>query len=187
MEANISQSWRRLVLEHRVLVTAVLVLPMAMMVRPSRVSLVAGLPLIVLGEALRLWASGHIHKMREVATTGPYALCRHPLYLGHFFITAGFVVAGNSPWVALLAVIGFWLIFQPTMEREEGMLRDQFGADYEAYMQTTPRFWPRWRPTALVGGHSWALVRQHREINNILGLAAGLGVLAGFGLWWGTW
>jgi len=179
--------WRRLVLEHRVAVTAVLVLPMLLLLRPSRTSWLAALPLIVLGESLRLWASGHIHKMQEVTTTGPYALCRHPLYLGHFLITAGFVIAGNNPWLAPPAALGFWLIFAPTMEREEALLRQRFGGEYEAYRRATPRFWPRWHPAALRGGHRWALVRQHREFNNVLGLAAGLALLAWLGRWLGTW
>jgi len=56
-------------------VVGVLVLALA---RPTPVSLLAGLPLAVLGEGLRLWASGHIEKTRRLATGGPYAHSRNP-------------------------------------------------------------------------------------------------------------
>ncbi len=36
----------------------------------------------VMGEAIRIWAAGHLEKGREVTTSGPYAFSRHPLYVG---------------------------------------------------------------------------------------------------------
>lgn len=179
-------AWQRLILEHRITVSTFLVLLVIGFVRPSRWSLLASLPLIAAGEALRLWASGHIQKMSKVSDTGPYALSRHPLYLGHFLIAAGFCVAGNNIWVSLLVLPGFWLIFYPTMEREELMLVEKFGADYEDYRKRSPQFWPRWNKRALEGGHDWKLVRQHREWNNVLGLMVALLLMAGIGLWWGS-
>ena len=47
--------------------------------RPTPASIAAGLALAVVGEALRLWASGHIEKTRRLATGGPYAHTRNPL------------------------------------------------------------------------------------------------------------
>ncbi|MFQ5355214.1 MAG: methyltransferase family protein [Mariprofundaceae bacterium] len=180
-------AWQRLVLEHRIIVSAVLVLLVIGFVRPSCWSISASLPLIALGEALRLWASGHIQKMKEVTNTGPYALCRHPLYLGHFLIAAGFCVAGNNIWVSLFVLPGFWIIFHPTMQKEELLLVEKFGMAYEDYRRESPQFWPRWSKLALRGGHDWKLVRQHREWNNVLGLLALLVLMAAIGLWRGSW
>jgi protein-S-isoprenylcysteine O-methyltransferase Ste14 len=50
--------------------------------RPTLASIAAGMAIAVAGEALRIWAAGHIEKGREVTRSGPYRLVRHPLYLG---------------------------------------------------------------------------------------------------------
>ncbi len=184
---GLAAGWRRVVIGHRITLSLVFALIALAFIRPSRASILYGLPLIVLGESLRIWASGHIHKMREVTRTGPYALCRHPLYVGHFLITAGFLIAGNQPLVAVFGLLVFWLIFQPTMAHEEGDLQKAFGPEYSRYMQEVPRFFPRWHADVTKGGHDWAQVRRHREWNNILGLAAGIAAMAALGLWHGTW
>jgi len=59
-------------------VVGVLVVALA---RPTPSSLLLGLPLAVLGESLRIWASGHIEKTKTLATGGPYAHSRNPLYV----------------------------------------------------------------------------------------------------------
>ena len=52
--------------------------------RPSWLSLACGLPVALLGTGIRGWASGHLRKNAELATSGPYAHTRNPLYLGSF-------------------------------------------------------------------------------------------------------
>src|SRR5258706_9455982 len=65
-----------------------------------------GVGLVLLGIAVRLWASGHVKKDKVLATTGPYAYVRHPHYVGNHLITVGFCLAaslwwGFLAWVAL--------------------------------------------------------------------------------------
>src|SRR5206468_10111631 len=81
--------------------------------RPRPWSLVSGLVLGLVGEAIRIWASGHIEKTRVLATGGPYAHTRNPLYLGSTLMAAGIAVAAASPWAAL-AVAGYFLVFYPS-------------------------------------------------------------------------
>jgi protein-S-isoprenylcysteine O-methyltransferase Ste14 len=57
--------------------------------------------IVVLGLAVRLWASGFIVKNKELATNGPYALVRHPLYVGSIFILIAFSAASGLSWTAL--------------------------------------------------------------------------------------
>ena len=71
--------------------------------RPTLTSIALGFPLVLLGEAIRIWASGHIEKTKILATGGPYAHCRHPLYVGSLLIALGAAVAGL---VLVLAVGG---------------------------------------------------------------------------------
>jgi len=184
---GLASGWRKLVIEHRITLSLAFALVALIFIRPSRTGMLYGVPLIIMGEAIRIWASGHIHKMREVTRTGPYALCRHPLYVGHFLITCGFLFIGSSIPVLAVGLLVFWLIFQPTMEREEGELQKVFDQEYGDYMQQVSRFVPRWHADAMLGGHDWTQVRNHREWNNILGLVAGIAIMAGLGLWHGTW
>src|SRR5438105_8628263 len=46
---------------------------------PSPRGLAVGMGLMVLAEALRIWAAGTIHKTEELTTGGPYGYVRHPL------------------------------------------------------------------------------------------------------------
>jgi len=141
-------------------VLGVLVLVLA---RPGLRSILLGLPLVVLGEAARLWASGHIEKTLKLATGGPYAHSRNPLYVGSLLLALGVAVACASPWV-VLAVALYFLAFYPAVMREEaGFLRKKF-PEYAGWEAEVPLFWPRLLP----GGpresrFDWARVRRNRE------------------------
>ena len=63
--------------------------------RPAWRSLALGSVLIVLGLLLRAWASGNVRKDEALATSGPYAYTRNPLYLGSLLIGIGFAVAAR--------------------------------------------------------------------------------------------
>ena len=71
---------------------------------PTPRSLAAGAAVGAIGEALRIWAAGHLEKGREVTSSGPYALTRHPLYAGSTIIGAG--IAGMSSAIALSGLLG---------------------------------------------------------------------------------
>ena len=114
--------------------------------RPTPRALVLGLPLAVLGEAVRLWASGHIEKTRTLATGGPYGHTRNPLYLGSLLIALGVAVACASPWV-VLAVAAYFLAFYPSVIAEEAaFLARKFPAEHAAWSAGVPLFWPRLTP-----------------------------------------
>src|SRR5262249_23219303 len=111
--------------------------------RPTPASLAAGGVLAVVGEAVRLWASGHIEKTRTLATGGPYARTRNPLYFGSFVIALGVAVAAGSPWAAL-AVAAYFSAFYPSVMREEAtFLRTRFPEEYAAWSADVPLFVPR--------------------------------------------
>ena len=115
--------------------------------RPTRVTLAVGAVIALVGVIVRAWASGHITKNRRLATSGPYAHTRNPLYFGSFLIAAGFAVAAH--WSLLLLVVAFFaLIYAPTMERERANIRSRFPEEYERYERNVPPFVPRplpWR------------------------------------------
>src|SRR5262249_13459878 len=80
-------------------------LPVAGPARPSPASLAAGGVIALAGEAVRLWASGHIDKTRALATGGPYARTRNPLYFGSLVMAVGVAVAASSLWAALAVTV----------------------------------------------------------------------------------
>jgi len=132
--------------------------------RPTPVSLLLGLPLAVLGEAIRVWASGHIEKTRRLATGGPYAHSRNPLYLGSLLIALGVALACASPWV-VLAVAASFLAFYPSVVREESAFpAGRFPEEHAAWSAAVPTFWPRPTPAGpRASRFDWARVAANRE------------------------
>ena len=87
-------------------------------------------------------ASGHVKKNEQLATTGPYAYCRNPLYLGSIIIAIGFAIASRDVWVAIGIIGLFSVIYVPVIRGEEAFLRGQF-AEYDSYARRVPRLLPR--------------------------------------------
>ena len=150
--------------------------------RPTTRGLMAGGAIALVGVLVRAWASGHIMKNDRLATGGPYAHTRNPLYFGSFLISAGFAVAAH--WALLLVVAGFFaLIYVPTMQRERTNIAGRFPEAYAAYARNVPMFVPRltaWRPAdaAATTGFSRALYMKHGEWKAALGFLAALLLLA---------
>ncbi len=141
-----------------------------LLARPTRLSLVGGTILAVLGEAVRLWASGHIRKTETLATGGPYAFSRNPLYVGSVVLALGVAVASASPWV-VLAVTAYLLAFYPAVMREEAAFLAGKFPEYADWAREVPLFLPR----LTAGGRrssrfDWGLVRKNREWRTALAL-----------------
>ena len=66
---------------------------------------------ILLGAVIRFWATGYIHKDREVTMAGPYKLLRHPLYLGNFLEGLGLTLFVNVWQLTLLYIPLFFIIY----------------------------------------------------------------------------
>jgi protein-S-isoprenylcysteine O-methyltransferase Ste14 len=115
--------------------------------RPTPVSIAAGALPILLGEGLRLWATGHLHKNDALTTTGPYAYLRHPLYLGTLLIGAGFLIMAWSPIAVAFAAVFLAVYFgyyMPYKDRiESARLEKLYGDAYRRYAAAVPRLIPR--------------------------------------------
>ena len=128
--------------------------------------LITGGAIAFVGVVIRAWAAGHIMKDDRLATTGPYAHTRNPLYFGSFLIAAGFAIAVH--WALLLPAIAFFvLVYAPNIERERRHISTRFGGQYDEYAANVPAFIPRgtpWRQeNADPGRFSWALYMRHQE------------------------
>jgi len=148
--------------------------------QPTAMSMATGVPVSLLGLALRAWAAGCLAKNQQLATGGPYAYTRNPLYIGTLLVAAGLAVAANSSGLAWLFGAVFLLVYLPVIQNEEQHLRKIF-PDYAAYAERVPALFPRFSPVAAQnpGKFHAALYMKNQEYQ------AGLGFLAGilFLLW----
>lgn len=144
---------------------------------PTSVTLLAGLPLAVLGAAIRTWSSGYIRKHRELAVSGPYAYTRNPLYVGNFLIGLGFMIMVNRPAILAVFLVLFAAVYAALIREEERALTEKFGDAYRDYLKRVPRFFPRPRGAPASGEFQWGLVFKHQEHYAWLGMATGLGWL----------
>lgn len=121
----------------------ILAFPFLYVARPTPRSLLLGAALAFPGLLLRGLASGHIHKDRILAVTGPYARLRHPLYLGSFLMGIGLVAAaGRMILIPLYLGLFAWL-YGRTIRVEEQGLACRFGDQYRAYRTRVPALVPR--------------------------------------------
>ena len=143
---------------------------------PNAWSLAAGLPVSMLGMLLRGWAAGHLAKNQQLATRGPYAFTRNPLYLGTLLVAAGLAAASRSLGLAILFAVVFLGIYLPVIELEQQHLCALF-AEYAGYAERVPMLLPRITPAGVVGGFSLALYRKNREYEAAAGFLAGVALL----------
>jgi len=142
--------------------------------RPSWRSLMLGTVGVVAGLLIRALASGHVRKNEALATSGPYAYTRNPLYLGSLVMGLGFCVAARSWWVGVALVVMFLVIYVPVIRDEEAFLRRTF-PEFEEYARRVPRMLPRLTPLSSnepPDGFSLDLYLKHREYNALLGALA---------------
>lgn len=138
--------------------------------QPTMRSLAWGAAIAAIGEAIRVWAAGHLEKGREVTMSGPYAFTRHPLYLGSTIIGIGLAVASASFIVAAI-VLGYLAItLTAAISTEEAHLTEKFGSAYPAYREG--------RAAGERRRFSFARAMKNREYRAVAGLAAVLAFLA---------
>ena len=111
-------------------VAGVLVLVLA---QPTGTSLLAGMTVSAFGEAIRIWAAGHLHKSREVTASGPYRWSAHPLYVGSSIMGLGLAISCASVPVAVLIAAYLATTLTAAIKSEEAFLRRTFGEQYELY------------------------------------------------------
>ena len=148
---------------------------------PSVDSLRWGLPVAIVGLLLRGWAAGHLAKNQRLATGGPYAMTRNPLYIGTLLVAAGLAIASRQPPLGALFALAFGLIYLPAIELEEQHLRELF-PEYADYARRVPRL--GFRLPEQQGGPPFrqALYRKNEEYKAAAGFLAAVALLA-----WKIW
>jgi protein-S-isoprenylcysteine O-methyltransferase Ste14 len=137
---------------------------------PTPRLLTVGAAVATIGEAIRVWAAGHLEKGREVTVSGPYAFTRHPLYVGSAFIGAGLAIASASVFIASFIALFLIVTFGAAIRTEEAHLTQKFGDDYVAYREGRTREVKR--------QFSLERAMRNREYRAIAGLVSVIALLA---------
>ena len=139
--------------------------------RPSNAFYASGVLLALVGESLRLWASGHLDKDQALTRTGPYRWTRNPLYFGSLFAGLGFALGTGRPVLVVVVGLLFVLVYVPVMKREARRLSERHAEDYAEFAARVPLFWPRLPGSENgAGAFAWSRVLENREHWSLLGL-----------------
>ena len=136
----------------------------------------AGFVLVSVGTLWRIWTSAFIagRKDAELVDEGPYARCRHPLYLGSLIAGLGLALTTRSLVLTIALPTILFLILWRAMRREERFLSEHYGQAWFDYRDRVPAIWPRLGPVA---------VGARREVNLPLYRKAFFDAATIFALW----
>ena len=154
---------------------------------PTPHSILLGATVGVIGLAIRAYSAGYLHKQEVLATSGPYAYTRNPLYFGSSILALGAAVAMRSWLAAALILVYFAVVYTFVMRREEMELRAKHGAAFDAYAAAVPLFLPRLTPRSLPGGANgsflWSQYKRNHEYEAPVGFLLFLILLAVIWRW----
>jgi protein-S-isoprenylcysteine O-methyltransferase Ste14 len=113
-----------------------------------------GLVLTIMPIFFLIWVHRHLDSQWSIAlelqedhkliTSGPYRRIRHPMYLGIFVYTIGMILISSDLLVLLFFAFTIWVNYR-RIPREEQMMIDEFGVEYQEYMAKTGKLLPRIR------------------------------------------
>ena len=147
----------------RQVLAVVLIALFALVAQPTFELLLLGAPPVLAGTGSRLYASGFISKNEQLATHGPYALVRHPLYTGNILIIIGFSISSGVWWTAPLALLFFCFYYPTAIEYEDRKLRRSFGPDWETWSARISALIPTFSNLAAASEGGWSLRKSSRQ------------------------
>jgi hypothetical protein len=151
----------------------VLIVVVLLTARHSHYAFYLGILLFIEGLVLRLWAKAVLMRNESLTVDGPYALCRHPFYLGNLLLDLGLCLMSGHLWLAVVYPPIFVWVYWTAMRREEGFLREKFPKEFERFSPSSrlfplpPREWPQLRAQ-----WSWKRILDQRELSRALRLLA---------------
>jgi len=118
--------------------------------------LYAGAAVAAVGELIRMWASGHVKKNKELATDGPYAYVRHPLYVGNILILVGYSLASNMWWSFVLMAFLLWFYYPPAISYEDSKLKKIFAEQWIEWSQNIHALIPTFSSKSVSASSNWS-------------------------------
>lgn len=107
----------------------------------------SGFFLIFVAVLGRLWCTLYIGGRKDavLCQSGPYSMCRNPLYLFSFIGVIGVCLAAQNPMLTLITAAIFLAYYLIVIRKEEERLESIFGAAFTDYRRRVPSFLPRLR------------------------------------------
>jgi uncharacterized membrane protein len=139
----------------------------------------SGAVIAMVGILFRLYASGYVMKNKELATTGPYALVRHPLYTGNILMLIGYCLANGQLWPWLVGGAFLWIWYPAAIEYEDRKLNMHFGDSWREWSARTPALVPRSFSGMGAADTSWSLAKSMKQNLEPVIVAYSIGWL-----WW---
>jgi len=126
-----------------------------------------GLAIALLGQIFRIYAAGFIFKNTQLASNGPYALVRHPLYLGNFLILLGFIIASANVYVFIVAIVFFLVWYPAAIAYEDGKLERIFEDEWREWSKNIHAIIPgrfRWADLKSGGWDTYQSLIRNGEL-----------------------
>jgi protein-S-isoprenylcysteine O-methyltransferase Ste14 len=165
------------------IVLALLLIPPPASRSTNGAMLLAGLPIVLLGELVRIWGVHHIgsvsrtrsERLGPLIDHGPFAMVRNPLYIGNILLWLGFAVSAQLPWLAPFVFVLLALEYHAIVRWEERLLESRMGESYRQYLQRVPRWIPNFAGRSTSGhdaAFSWTQT-LYSERGTFIAIAAG--------------
>ncbi|MFD5277031.1 methyltransferase family protein [Pseudarthrobacter sp. NPDC058362] len=116
---------------------------------PRAVHRSVGAALLMTGVGLNAWALAErrrrsagpfeLERPEELVVTGPYAMTRHPMYVGWWVIQLGAGTMAGSAWVLALLPAQLLVEHRSVLD-EEATLAELFPQSYPDYTKRVPRY-----------------------------------------------
>jgi protein-S-isoprenylcysteine O-methyltransferase Ste14 len=101
----------------------------------------------------------------SINSSGLYSVCRHPLYVGNFFMWLGIAMLTQNFWFVAAFVFLYVVYYERIMYAEEAFLREQYGQAYSDWANHTPAFlcdFRKWKQP--LHSFSWRkIIRQEKS------------------------
>ena len=146
---------------------------------PTQVLFWPGAAIALLGILVRLYASGFVVKNKELATTGPYGMVRHPLYTGNILMLVGYCPANGQIWPWVVGAFFLWFWYPPAISYEDTKLHKIFGDAWLEWSSNTPALIPRTLNPGSSDHTGWSLAKSLKQNWEPVIVAYSI-----FWLWW---
>jgi len=106
-----------------------------------------GLALAGVGAAGRAWATSYIsgQKLKQLVTTGPYSMCRNPLYFFSLLLGVGIAFCTETFTMPAIVAVALLSLYYFQIRNEQRRMLAKFGTQYKQYLATVPCFIPSYR------------------------------------------